>query len=156
MMDGVDRVRRALLDFEHADTIVAYPDGAHTAADAAAAIGCSVGQIAKSIVFAIQGGGAAVVVASGANRVDRRRAGQALGMKLVVADPAFVLASTGFAAGGVSPVGLAGPVSILVDEDLLALDPVWAAAGSPQHVFRTSAAEIVRMTGALVAAVRVA
>ncbi len=155
-MDGVDRVRRALLDFEHADTIVAYPDGAHTAADAAAAIGCSVGQIAKSIVFAIQGGGAAVVVASGANRVDRRRAGQALGMKLVVADPAFVLASTGFAAGGVSPVGLAGPVSILVDEDLLALDPVWAAAGSPQHVFRTSAAEIVRMTGALVAAVRVA
>ncbi len=154
-MDGVDRVRRALLDFEHADTIVAYPDGAHTAADAAAAIGCSVGQIAKSIVFAIQGGGAAVVVASGANRVDRRRAGQALGMKLVVADPAFVLASTGFAAGGVSPVGLAGPVSILVDEDLLALDPVWAAAGSPQHVFRTSAAEIVRMTGALVAGVRV-
>ncbi len=155
-MDGVERVRQALLDFEHADTIVAYPDGAHTAADAAAAIGCSVGQIAKSIVFAIQGGGAAVVVASGANRVDRRRAGQALGMKLVVADPAFVLASTGFAAGGVSPVGLAGPVSILVDEDLLALDPVWAAAGSPQHVFRTSAAEIVRMTGALVAAVRVA
>jgi prolyl-tRNA editing enzyme YbaK/EbsC (Cys-tRNA(Pro) deacylase) len=76
-------------------------------------------------------------------------------MKLVVADPAFVLASTGFAAGGVSPVGLAGPVSILVDEDLLALDPVWAAAGSPQHVFRTSAAEIVRMTGAVAAPVRV-
>jgi prolyl-tRNA editing enzyme YbaK/EbsC (Cys-tRNA(Pro) deacylase) len=140
----------------HPDTILACPEGAHTAADAAAAIGCSVAEIAKSIVFAVQGGGAAVVVASGVNRVDRRRAGAALGLKLVVADAAFVLAATGFVAGGVSPVGLAGPVAMLIDEDLLPLDPVWAAAGSPRHVFRTSAAELVRMTGALVAAVRMA
>jgi prolyl-tRNA editing enzyme YbaK/EbsC (Cys-tRNA(Pro) deacylase) len=155
MADGVERVRQALLQAGHVDTIAAYPDGAHTAADAAAAIGCAVGQIAKSIVFAVQGGGAAVVVASGVNRVDRRRAGAALGVKLVVADAAFVLAATGFAAGGVSPVGLLAGVSMVIDEDLLVLDPVWAAAGSPQHVFRTSAAQLVRMTGAMVAGIRV-
>ena len=155
MDDGVERVRRALLAAGESDTIQAFPDGTRTAADAAAAIGCGVAQIAKSIVFAVQGGGAAVVVASGANRVDRRRAGAALGLRLMVADADFVLSATGFAAGGVAPVGLIGPVVMLLDEDLLALDPVWAAAGSPRHVFRTTAEALRRMTGAAVTAVRV-
>lgn len=155
MIDAVERVRQALGAAGHADTIQAFPNGAHTAVDAASAIGCVVAQIAKTIVFGVQGGGAAVVVASGVNRIDRRRAGVALGLKLVVADAAFVLQQTGFAAGGVSPVGFPGAVAMVIDEDLLALDPVWAAAGSPQHVFRTSAAELVRMCGAVVAAVKV-
>jgi prolyl-tRNA editing enzyme YbaK/EbsC (Cys-tRNA(Pro) deacylase) len=155
-LETVERVRQALIDAGHPDTIEAFPDGTPTAADAAAAVGCSVAQIAKSIVFAVRGGGAAVIVASGANRVDRRRAGDALGVKLIVADPAFVLQMTGFTAGGVSPVGLAGPVLMLLDEDLLTLDPVWAAAGSSRHVFRTSARDLLRLTGAAIAAVRVA
>jgi len=97
--DAVKRVRAALLAAGHPDSIRTFPAGTRTAADAAAAVGCEVAQIAKSIVFAVQGGGAAVVIASGANRVDRRLAGAALGVKLVVAAPDFVLAQTGFAAG---------------------------------------------------------
>jgi prolyl-tRNA editing enzyme YbaK/EbsC (Cys-tRNA(Pro) deacylase) len=153
MEEAVARVRRALLAHDHADTITAFPDGTRTAADAASAIGCSVAQIAKSIVFRA-GEQAVVVITSGANRVDKRLAGEAVGLKLAPAGPDFVLAATGFAAGGVSPVGLLGAPLLLLDEDLLALDPVWAAAGSAQHVFATTTPALVAMTGATVARVR--
>jgi prolyl-tRNA editing enzyme YbaK/EbsC (Cys-tRNA(Pro) deacylase) len=146
-------VRAALLAAGHADTITAFPAGTRTAADAAAAVGCAVAQIAKSIVFRA-GGRAAVIITSGANRVDQSKAEAALGQKLARADADWVREVTGFAVGGVSPVGHTGRPVLLLDEDLLALDPVWAAAGSPQHVFRTSARELVRMTGATVADVR--
>ena len=149
---SVERVRAALAAAGHPDTIIAFPDGTRTAADAAAAVGCDVAQIAKSIVFRA-GERAAVIVTSGANRVDPARAGAALGVKLGRADPDWVRLTTGFAVGGVAPVGHLAPPLILLDEDLLVLDPVWAAAGSPRHVFRTTAADLLRMTGALVAAV---
>ena len=110
-------------------------------------------QIAKSIVFRA-GERAAVIVTSGANRVDPARAGAALGVRLGRADPDWVRLTTGFAVGGVAPVGHLVPPLMLLDEDLLLLDPVWAAAGSPRHVFRTTAADLLRMTGALAAAVR--
>ena len=150
---SVERVRAALAAAGHPDTITAFPDGTRTAADAAAAVGCNVAQIAKSIVFR-SGERAAVIVTSGANRVDPARAGAALGAKLGRADPDWVRLTTGFAVGGVAPVGHLVPPLMLLDEDLLVLDPVWAAAGSPRHVFRTTAAELLRMTGALAAAVR--
>ena len=152
-ISGLDRVRDALRAHAHPDTIQEFPAGTRTAADAAAAIGCTVAQIAKSIVFRA-GDGAAVVVTSGANRVDRMRAASALGVALSPADAGFVLSATGFAVGGVSPVGLLHPALVLLDEDLLALDPIWAAAGSSTLVFRTSASELQRMTGARAAAVR--
>jgi prolyl-tRNA editing enzyme YbaK/EbsC (Cys-tRNA(Pro) deacylase) len=150
---SVARVRAALAAAGHPDTIVAFPEGTRTAADAAAAVGCAVAQIAKSIVFRA-GERAAVIVTSGANRVDQKRAAAALGVALARADAEFVRAATGFAIGGVSPVGLAAPPLMLLDRDLLTLDPIWAAAGSPMHVFRTSAAELQRMTGAAIADVR--
>ena len=149
MEEAVARVRQALLAHGHADTITAFPEGTRTAADAAAAIGCEVGQIAKSIVFRA-GEQAVVVITSGANRVDKRLAGEAVGLKLAPADPAFVLAATGFAAGGVSPVGIVGSPLLLLDRDLLALDPVWAAAGSPMHVFATTTNQLLAITGAAV------
>jgi prolyl-tRNA editing enzyme YbaK/EbsC (Cys-tRNA(Pro) deacylase) len=150
---SVERVRAALVAAGHPDTITAFPDGTRTAAEAAAAVGCDVAQIAKSIVFRA-GEKAAVIITSGANRVDPARAGAVLGVKLDRADPDWVRLTTGFAVGGVAPVGHLAPPLMLLDEDLLALDPVWAAAGSPRHVFRTTAAELLRMTRAPVAAVR--
>ena len=150
---SVERVRATLVAAGHPDTITAFPDGTRTAAEAAAAVGCEVAQIAKSIVFRA-GERAAVIVTSGANRVDPARAGAALGVTLGRADADWVRLTTGFAVGGVAPVGHLAPPLILLDEDLLALDPVWAAAGSPRHVFRTTAAELLRMTGAQVTAVR--
>ena len=150
---SVERVRAALLQAGHADTITQFPSGTRTAADAAAAVGCSVGQIAKSIVFRC-GMRAAVVITSGANRVDQAKAATALGVQLGRADAEWVRRTTGFAIGGVAPVGHLAPPLLLLDEDLLALDPIWAAAGSLSHVFQTTAAELVRMTGAQIADVR--
>jgi len=144
---SVARVRAALLAAGHADTIAAFPAGARTAADAAAAIGCDVAQIAKTIVFR-SGDQAMVVVASGAVRVDMARAALAFGAPLSRADADFVREHTGFAIGGVSPVALPAECRVILDESLTVLDPVWAAAGSPLHVFRTTPDRLARLTGA--------
>jgi prolyl-tRNA editing enzyme YbaK/EbsC (Cys-tRNA(Pro) deacylase) len=156
---SVARVRAALLAAGHPDTITEFPASTRTAADAAAAVGCTVAQIVKSIVFrpvGDQAGRAAVIITSGANRVDPAKAGAALGVKLARADADWVRAVTGFAIGGVAPIGHITPPLLLLDEDLLALDPIWAAAGTPSNVFRTTPAELRRITGAPVAEVRVA
>lgn len=152
------RVRAALLAAGHADTIMAFPDGTRTSEDAAAAVGCSVAQIAKSMIFRPRGADGArpvLVLTSGANRVDAARVAAAVGVPVKRADADWVRDVTGFAIGGVSPVGLLTKPVVLLDEDLLPLDPVWAAAGSPHHVFRTTPGELVRMTGATVVGVRV-
>ena len=150
---SVERVRAALAAAGHPDTIAAFPDGTRSAADAAAAVGCDVAQIAKSIVFRA-GPRAVLVIASGANRVDMGKVAAAIGQPVKRADGGWVRDTTGFAIGGVSPVGHLAPPILLLDADLMALDPVWAAAGSPQHVFRTSPAELRRITGAQVADIR--
>lgn len=154
-LGSVARVRAALLAAGHPDTIVVFPAGTRTAAEAAAAVGCTVAQIAKSIVFRADGR-AAVVITSGANRVDAAKAAAMLGVKLVRADAEWVRATTGFAIGGVAPIGHINPPLLLIDQDLMALDPIWAAAGSPSHVFRTTPVELRRITAAPVAAVAAA
>lgn len=151
--DSVERVRRALAEAGHPDTIAAFPDGTRTAADAAAAIGCTVAQIAKSIVFRA-GDAPVLVIASGANRVDEAKVAAALDVPIGRADAGWVRDTTGFAIGGVAPVAHLTPPRVLIDRDLLALDPVWAAAGSPAHVFRTGAQDLVRMSAGRVADVK--
>lgn len=150
---SVDRVRAALAAAGHPDTIETFLDGTRSAADAAAAVGCAVAQIAKSIVFRA-GTRAVLVIASGANRVDMAKVAAAIGQPVKRADGNWVRDATGFAIGGVSPVGHLAPPILLLDAELMALDPVWAAAGSPQHVFRTTPAELRRITAAIVADIR--
>jgi prolyl-tRNA editing enzyme YbaK/EbsC (Cys-tRNA(Pro) deacylase) len=150
---SVERVRAALAAAGHPDTITAFPEGTRSAADAAAAVGCDVAQIAKSIVFRA-GARAVLVIASGANRVDIGKVAAAIGQPVKRADGAWVRDTTGFAIGGVAPVGHLAPPILLMDQDLLALEPVWAAAGSPMHVFRSSPAALLRMTGAATAIVK--
>jgi prolyl-tRNA editing enzyme YbaK/EbsC (Cys-tRNA(Pro) deacylase) len=150
---SVERVRAALLAAGHPDGIVEVPAGARTAADAAAAIGCDVAQIVKSLIFRA-GDQPVLVLASGASRVDLDKLGALLGDPVVRADPGWVRDTTGFTVGGVAPVGFpTQPVTVL-DADLMRLDPLWAAAGSPEHVFRTSADALLRLTGARVTDVR--
>ncbi len=153
MSESVARVRAALAAAGHPDSVAEFPAGTRTAEDAAAAVGCTVAQIAKSIVFRA-GDRAVVVITSGANRVDARKVEAALGVAVKRADADFVRAATGFAIGGVAPVGHLSPPLLVFDRDLLALDPIWAAAGSPSHVFPTSPEVLVRITGAVVAEVR--
>ena len=154
---SVERVRAALLAAGHADTITEFPEGTRSAADAAAAIGCEVAQIAKSIVFRARGADGdrpALVIASGVNRVDISKVATLLGVTLKRADGDWVREQTGFAIGGVAPLGHLAPPLLVFDRDLLALHPIWAAAGSPRHVFATEAAVLARITSAVVADVR--
>jgi prolyl-tRNA editing enzyme YbaK/EbsC (Cys-tRNA(Pro) deacylase) len=126
-----------------------------TSADAAAAIGCAVGQIAKSLIFRARPSGRAVlVIASGANRVDETRVSAALGERLGKADAAFVRAETGFAIGGVPPAGHERKLITFIDEDLLAFGEIWAAAGTPNAVFRLTPSDLLALTEGKVIAVK--
>lgn len=147
---SVERVRAALAAAGHADTIQAFPEGTRSAADAAAAVGCDVAQIAKSIVFRPREGAgsrAVLVIASGANRVDMAKVAAATGFHVKRADGGWVREVTGFAIGGVAPIAHLTPPVVLVDEDLFALERIWAAAGSPMHVLETTADALLRMAG---------
>ncbi|MFA6264327.1 MAG: YbaK/EbsC family protein [Pseudolabrys sp.] len=150
---SVERVRAALAAAGHEDTIDVFPDGTRTAQDAANAVGCTVAQIAKSIVLRA-GDQVVLVIASGANRVDVKKIETLIGQPVKSADGRWVRDVTGFAIGGVSPIGHQTTPLIFIDRDLMVLDPVWAAAGSPRHVFRTSAEALVKMTSGTVADVR--
>jgi prolyl-tRNA editing enzyme YbaK/EbsC (Cys-tRNA(Pro) deacylase) len=143
---SVERVRAALAAAGHPDSIEAFPEGTRSAAEAAAAVGCEVAQIAKSIVFRA-GERAVLVIASGANRVDTAKVNAVTGFHVKRADGGWVRDVTGFAIGGVAPLGHLTPPVVLVDEDLFRFDRVWAAAGSPMHVFATTPAELLRLSG---------
>ncbi len=153
MASSVDRVAAALRAAGHDDTIVEFPAGTRTAADAAAAIGCEVAQIAKSLVFRAEDRPVAVI-ASGVNRVSIKKLETLLGYKISRADADWVRSVTGFAIGGVAPVGHETAPIMLLDEDLLPLDPVWAAAGSPSHVFKTTAKSLADMAQARIAEIK--
>ena len=157
--EGVQRVADLLQARGHAHAPVMLDDAARTAQQAADALGVSVGQIAKSIIFRRKGDDAAVlVVTSGDQRVDEKKvealvcAGQRLGR----ADAAFVKLKTGFSIGGVAPLGHAAPVLTLLDESLFRFDELWAAAGHPHAVFRLSPEALARLTQAAVADLAVA
>jgi len=151
---AVDRVRGALAQAGVAVDVQSFPEGTRTAEQAAAAVGVEVGQIVKSLVFARPGSGRLLLVlTSGANRVDEARVGELLGEAVARADADAVSAATGFAIGGVPPVGHAQPLDCLVDEDLLRYAVVWAAAGTPTDVFCITPDDLVRVTAGRVAGV---
>ena len=125
-----------------------FADTTRTAAEAARQIGCAVGQIAKSLVFRAEPSGRAIlVIASGSHRVQEKRIETALGERLARADPDFVRERTGFAIGGVPPVGHAEPPVIFIDRDLLQHAEIWAAAGTPFAVFPLTPQDLLRLTG---------
>ncbi len=119
-----------------------------TAVEAAAALGCAVAQIVKSLVFrGARSDRVVLVVASGANRVDEAKVAALVGEPIIKADAAFVRARTGFAIGGVPPVGLAETPHTLVDQDLMQWAEIWAAAGTPNSIFRLTPRDLLAMTG---------
>ena len=126
--------------------VVELDTSTHTSAEAAAALGVDVAQIAKSLVFRTTEGGV-LVVASGADRVDRARLGELLGTTVSRADAATVLELTGYEVGGVCPVGLPADLPVVVERALSKYDVVWAAGGTASTVFPTTYAELLRITG---------
>jgi prolyl-tRNA editing enzyme YbaK/EbsC (Cys-tRNA(Pro) deacylase) len=127
-----------------------FPAGTKTARDAADAIGCEVGQIVKSLIFAVDGE-LVLAYVSGANRLDEDRLARAAGgLRCARVDADAVRAATGFPIGGVPPFGHATPLRVFVDPDLLAYDEVWAAAGTWHDVFPLAPQQLVDVTGAVV------
>lgn len=127
-------------------------DGTRTAADAAAACGCGVAQIVKSVVLRCPSGPEHFLfLTSGANRVDLAKAGVLAGRPVGAGDAASIRAHTGFAIGGVSPLGHLTPIPVWMDPDLMAFATVWAAAGTPHHVFEIAPDPLRDATGATVA-----
>jgi len=125
-----------------------FPEGTRTAADAARAIGCEVGQIVKSLVF-MADDVPVLALTSGSNRVDETKLGTAARAEIVRrATPEQARTATGFAVGGTPPFGHTDRVSTYCDEDLLAHEEVWAAAGTPDSVFPLTPADLVRLSGA--------
>ncbi|MCA0434220.1 MAG: YbaK/EbsC family protein [Proteobacteria bacterium] len=127
--------------------VVAFEDSTRTSADAAAAIGCTVSQIAKSVIFrTAKDNRPVLVVASGSNRIDDKKVAAAIGEKVKSADADYVLANTGFVIGGVPPVGHAVPPITLLDPDLKQHQVIWAAGGTPHSVFRLTWDDLVSLT----------
>ena len=149
------RVQDALHGFGLDCRVKELTESTRTAVDAANAVGCDVGQIVKSLVFRGKASGRAVfVVASGANMVDEKALAAIVGEKIGRADPDFVREQTGFAIGGVSPVGHPAPLQTYVDEDLLGYEEIWAAAGTPNALFSLTPQQLCQITSGRVVGIK--
>lgn len=152
---SAEKVQQAVLNRGFDFKIVEFPQSTRTAADAAAAIGCTVAQIAKSLIFkTVPEETPVLVIASGVNRVDVKKIRQHLDSKIGQADADFVRQATGYAIGGVPPIGHPQPILTLIDEDLFTHQEIWAAAGTPHAVFRLTPEQLQSLTNGTVVDVR--
>jgi Cys-tRNA(Pro) deacylase len=155
LKSSTKRVETALEALGVAYEIRQFDSSARSAEEAAAAIGCPVDRIVKSLIFRAEASDRSVlVVASGSNRVDEKTLGALLGEKIKRADADFVRRRTGFAIGGVPPLAHDHPPEVFIDRDLLAFESVWAAAGTPNSVVRLKSDDLERVTGGRVADVK--
>ena len=147
------RVQAALIAAGVEARIEEFPSSTRTAQEAAATVGTTVGQIVKSLVF-LAGDSPVVALVSGVNRLDTQRLAALSGAAIDKADADAVRQATGYSIGGVPPIGFPVPIPTFIDRDLLQYDVVWAAAGTPRHVFPIAPQELVRITGGQVADLR--
>jgi Cys-tRNA(Pro) deacylase len=150
---AVLRVEAALAAAGIESDVLHTPESARTAEDAAATIGTTVAQIVKSLVFTCDGSPVLALV-SGTNRLDTKALGALAGGRIERADADLVRSATGYAIGGIPPLGHATPLPTWIDRDLLAFDVVWAAAGTPHAVFPVAPEALVRASGGAVADIK--
>ncbi len=149
------KVREALSRLGYDFEVVELPSTTRTAIDAATAIGCSVEQIAKSILFrTVNDKKPVMVIASGTNRVNESKLAEFVGEPVEKADADYVREKTGFVIGGVPPIGHTQHIRTVIDEDLLALGELWAAAGTPKSVFKLSPTDLLEMTAGTVTSIK--
>jgi prolyl-tRNA editing enzyme YbaK/EbsC (Cys-tRNA(Pro) deacylase) len=152
LQSSAQKVQEALTSLELPCQVVELPASTRTAQEAAQAIGCRVAQIVKSLIFrGTRTGKPILVLASGGNRVNEKRLGELAGEPVGKADADFVRQHTGFAIGGVPPLGHSAPIETYIDPDLMQFEEIWAAAGNPHAVFRLTAKDLPKMSqGAVV------
>ena len=144
---SAQKVQDVLRGFENNLIVIEFTESTRTAQEAADRVGCQLGQITKSLIFKGQATGKPVLVlTSGANRVDESKISQYVGEPVGRADADFVRTETGFAIGGVPPVGHAQPIETFIDEDLMQYPTVWAAAGTPNAVFELLSSDLAKVT----------
>jgi prolyl-tRNA editing enzyme YbaK/EbsC (Cys-tRNA(Pro) deacylase) len=152
---SAQKVQEALTALGLPCQVVELPASTRTAQEAAQAIGCAVAQIVKSLIFrGTRTGRAFLVLASGANRVNEKRLGEMAGEPVGKADADFVRQHTGFAIGGVPPLGHSTAVETYIDADLLQFPEIWAAAGTPRAVFRLSPQDLPKMNQGSVVSIK--
>lgn len=155
LSSSAQKVQEALAGFGLACRVQELGESTRTALDAANAVGCDLGQIVKSLVFRAKVSGKAVfVLASGANRVDEKLLAALVGEKIGKADADFVREKTGFAIGGVPPVGHPAQLETYLDEDLLRYDELWAAAGTPNALFSLTPDQLRLITSGRVVTIK--
>jgi prolyl-tRNA editing enzyme YbaK/EbsC (Cys-tRNA(Pro) deacylase) len=149
------KVQKALAACGLTCEVLEMPQTTRTAEEAARAVGCGVGQIVKSLVF--QGKQTRLpilVAASGVNRVNEKKLARLVSEPILKADAGFVRETTGFAIGGVPPLGHAKRMRIFIDEDLFQYGEIWAAAGNPRAVFKLTPDELLKITRGQVVSVK--
>ena len=155
LKSSAQKVQKALQNRGLNCDVVQMQKTTRTAKDAAQAVGCEVGQIVKSLIFRSKRSRKPIlVVASGANRVNEKVLARHISEPVKMAKPEFVREMTGFAIGGVPPIGHRYPLSIFIDEDLLQFEEIWAAAGTPHAVFRLTPDELKRITAGTVISIK--
>src|SRR5260370_11829597 len=145
-LSAPDRVRQALAAAGVVTRIEEFPSSTRTAQEAAATVGTSVGQIVKSLLF-LAGGSPVIALVSGVNQLDTQRLAALSGAEIGKANADTVRQATGYSIGGVPPIGFPAAIPTFIDRDLLQYDVVWAAAGTPRHVFTIAPQDLVRITG---------
>lgn len=144
---SAQRVQEALMEKGVTLSVIEFDASTRTSVDAANAIGCDLGQIAKSLIFkGKESGKPILIIASGTNRVNEKKMKEVIGEKLSKADAAFVLEETGYAIGGIPPIGHLHPIQTWIDQDLLNYEVIWAAAGTPNAVFELNPSILLDIT----------
>jgi prolyl-tRNA editing enzyme YbaK/EbsC (Cys-tRNA(Pro) deacylase) len=156
LSESAQKVKKELISLGIKGEVVELPDSTRTAIEAASAIGCTVAQIVKSLVFRGAVSGKAILIeASGVNRVNEKAVAQIIGEAIVKADADFVREKTGFTIGGIPPVAHATEMgAVLIDEDLLQYAELWAAAGTPHAVFPLTPDELIRIAAGKVVSIK--
>lgn len=159
MSDGlsssVQKVQNALNTLGFSYQISRLPSSTRSSSQAAKAVGCQVGQIAKSLVFKGKSTHQPfLVIASGSNRVNEKKMEEFILESVEKANPDFVHQKTGFTIGGVPPVGHLEKIDTFIDEDLLKHEEIWAAGGSPNAIFKLAPSDLVKMTGGKVVCIK--
>ena len=150
-----EKVKRAIQKSGYSFEVLELPGSTRTAKEAAATIGCTISEIAKSLIFkGIQSGKPVLVIASGSNRVDTAKVRSLINEEISKADAEYIRSETGFAIGGIPPVGHNYQLLTIIDEDLMNYETIWAAAGTPFSVFSLQPNHLPELTGGKVATVK--
>ncbi len=152
---SAQKIQNLLAELGYAYSVIEHAESTRTAQEAADRAGCQLAQIVKSLIFrGARSGKPILVLTSGANRVDEKRISGYAGEPIARADADFVRAVTGFAIGGVPPIGHLQPMETYIDEDFLPFQTIWAAAGTPNAIFELKTADLQKMTGGSVRRVK--